>query len=183
MRRGTRGGEKTLRSSDWADAALASIADGGLASIHIDELASRLGVTKGSFYWHFDGRDALIEAALSSWEERVRELFDPPMAAGDALERVLDLCLTEDVLARVEIALAGAIEDERVTLHAGVVMRLRVGSLERAFTEQGVRDVPASVQRANMLFLGFLHVARSEPLAREHAARALREAWPNPTIA
>ena len=29
-----------------------------------------LGMTKGSFYWHFKNRDALVAAALQLWERR-----------------------------------------------------------------------------------------------------------------
>ena len=35
----------------------------------VEPLAREMGVTKGSFYWHFENRDALIEAALRTWEE------------------------------------------------------------------------------------------------------------------
>lgn len=41
---------------------------GGLAAVAIEPLAASLGATKGSFYWHFAGRDALLEAALQLWE-------------------------------------------------------------------------------------------------------------------
>ncbi|MCI3270124.1 TetR/AcrR family transcriptional regulator [Streptomyces cylindrosporus] len=59
-----------LTALDWADAALAAIREGGgLKSVAIEPLATRLGTTKGSFYWHFTNREALIEAALSRWVE------------------------------------------------------------------------------------------------------------------
>jgi AcrR family transcriptional regulator len=32
-------------------------------------LAKQLGATKGSFYWHFANREALVEAALAEWEQ------------------------------------------------------------------------------------------------------------------
>jgi AcrR family transcriptional regulator len=69
-----------LSRDDWARAALAAIARGGIEAIAVEALAARLGATKGSFYWHFKNRDALIEAALAEWErvstDAVMELLE-----------------------------------------------------------------------------------------------------------
>ena len=57
-------GEPTLTAADWAEAALQLIAEAGLNALTIDALAARIGVTQGSFYWHFPNRSALVAAAL-----------------------------------------------------------------------------------------------------------------------
>lgn len=62
-------GQRRLTRDDWITAALAAIADGGLAAVGVEPLAARLGATKGSFYWHFENRDALLQAAISRWEQ------------------------------------------------------------------------------------------------------------------
>lgn len=62
-----------LTSSDWQQAALDALSEGGLQNIAIEVLARSLGVTKGSFYWHFESRDALIQAALELWESQEQE--------------------------------------------------------------------------------------------------------------
>ena len=62
-----------LTSSDWQQAALDALSEGGLQNIAIEMIAKRLGVTKGSFYWHFESRDALIQAALELWESQEQE--------------------------------------------------------------------------------------------------------------
>ena len=62
-------GQRRLTRDDWITAALAAIADGGLAAVGVEPLAARLGATKGSFYWHFENRDALLEAAIGRWEK------------------------------------------------------------------------------------------------------------------
>ena len=58
-----------LSAADWAQVALDVIAEQGVAAVAVEPLARRLGVTKGSFYWHFPSRDALLQAALERWEE------------------------------------------------------------------------------------------------------------------
>jgi len=62
-------GQRRLTRDDWITAALAAIADGGLAAVGVEPIAVRLGATKGSFYWHFENRDALLEAAIGRWEK------------------------------------------------------------------------------------------------------------------
>src|SRR5215469_32898 len=62
-------GQRRLTRDDWITAALGAIADGGLAAVGVEPLAVRLGATKGSFYWHFENRDALLEAAVRRWEK------------------------------------------------------------------------------------------------------------------
>ena len=57
-----------LTADDWAQAALDLISEQGVAAVAVEPLARRLGVTKGSFYWHFPSRDALLQAALERWE-------------------------------------------------------------------------------------------------------------------
>src|SRR6266404_1249322 len=60
----------TLTAADWAEAALQLIAEAGLRALTVEALAARLGVTKGSFYWHFKGRSELLAVALNRWEQR-----------------------------------------------------------------------------------------------------------------
>ena len=62
-----------LSAEDWAQAALDLIAEQGVAAVAVEPLARRLGVTKGSFYWHFPSRDALLQAALERWEANEQE--------------------------------------------------------------------------------------------------------------
>ena len=59
---------KTLTRADWTEAALGALARDGLRAVAVEPLAERLGATKGSFYWHFRDRNALLEAAVAQWE-------------------------------------------------------------------------------------------------------------------
>jgi AcrR family transcriptional regulator len=83
-----------LSAEDWALAALDVIAETGLASVAVEPLAKRLGVTKGSFYWHFPSRDALLVAALERWEAMEQEaVFGKLEAVSDPRARLRDLFL------------------------------------------------------------------------------------------
>jgi AcrR family transcriptional regulator len=58
-----------LSKRDWVTAALRQIGGGGAASVRVESLARDLGVTKGSFYWHFKDRDALLVEMLRHWQD------------------------------------------------------------------------------------------------------------------
>lgn len=66
-------GMATLTATDWIAAATARLGEGGVDAVRVEPLAQGLGVSKGSFYWHFDNRDALLRAVLAAWEERRTE--------------------------------------------------------------------------------------------------------------
>ncbi|MGR6922961.1 TetR family transcriptional regulator [[Actinomadura] parvosata] len=66
---------RRLNADDWARAALEALAEGGPAAVAVEPVAVRLGVSKGSFYWHFRNRQALLEAALRRWEAATEEVI------------------------------------------------------------------------------------------------------------
>ncbi len=91
----SRAGARGRRSrADWVESALTALAADGIEGVRIDRLCRDLGVTKGSFYWHFDGRDALLDAMVDYWSE------EQPVLAIAALESVKGDALTR--LARME---------------------------------------------------------------------------------
>lgn len=63
--------ETPLTEDDWTDAATEILVNENVRGIRIDALCKRLGVTKGSFYWHFQGRDELLAALLDKWRLRM----------------------------------------------------------------------------------------------------------------
>lgn len=73
-----------LAKEAWVDTAIEVLGETGLEGLAVESLATRLGVTKGSFYWHFKNREDLLRAVLERWE---REATDGVI---EALERVAD---------------------------------------------------------------------------------------------
>lgn len=87
--RSARRPRKTRR--DWIVAASESLTNFGVEGLRVERLARELGVTKGSFYWHFSTRDELIEAVLDQWEgDSVDRVFAAVEArGGNARSRLL----------------------------------------------------------------------------------------------
>jgi AcrR family transcriptional regulator len=80
---------RTPRNS-WIDAGLRALAAGGPDSVRIEVLAQELGVTRGGFYWYFEGRRAFLEEMLDAWE---RKCTDEAVQAvenegGDAKDKI-----------------------------------------------------------------------------------------------
>ena len=74
---------------DWAAAALALLSEGGPAAVAVEPAAARLGASKSSFYWLFPNRQALLEAALLTWEQQQTDAVLPGLAAiADPAERL-----------------------------------------------------------------------------------------------
>jgi AcrR family transcriptional regulator len=105
-----------LTRDDWLDAAFMAVVDGGFDQARVLVIAEKLGVTRGSFYWHFSDHADLITSLLKRWEMREIEL-DKRLQADDSgdpkadLERLLDAALAhagvdlENI--RFELALRG----------------------------------------------------------------------------
>ena len=100
---------RTPRSS-WVEEGLRALGVGGPDAVRIEKLAQTLGVTKGGFYWHFDGRSALLEEMLDAWERLViDEVIERVEAGGgDArtkLRRLSTLAGSSRDFMKIELAI------------------------------------------------------------------------------
>jgi AcrR family transcriptional regulator len=168
-KRRTRGGQPTLTAGDWAEAALQLLAERGVAALTVDALAARLGVTKGSFYWHFADRAALLQAALERWERRSTDEAAAALAAIADPHRRLDLLFGAWLQAprsrSLYVALSGATDDPAVGAALRRVATRRVEFLARTYRETGL-DPGAAADRALLTYsayLGLLQVAAQAP--------------------
>lgn len=140
------------------DAAFAALAEGGVAAVAVEPLAVRLGTTKGSFYWHFAGRDALLEATLAHWE---RVETEGVIALGEAepdrltrMRSLLTLAL-ETPGASVELALQPTADHPLVAPVLARVTRRRLEYLARVFTDLGF-DADAAARRSLLTYTAYL---------------------------
>jgi AcrR family transcriptional regulator len=165
--------KRRLRRADWIEAALEAIERGGLAAVSVEPLAARLGVTKGSFYSHFAGRDKLIDATLENWErgrgdtiERFEKIEDP----AQRLRQMLLEAVTFSQSGRLSVhtVLLGELGDQRVRAAVARVTESRLRLLTRSYRELGFSPQRAS-DRARMayaLYRGLVQMAREAPERR-----------------
>jgi len=158
----------TLSAMDWEREALEMIAERGLAALAIEPLARRMGITKGSFYWHFPNREALLEQSLKLWEEHdSRNLNTALGAIAEPRDRLISFFrsvsherLTHDVFS----ALCAAADHSQVVPVLERVARRRMQHIASAFEELGFESGQAA-HRARLIYsvyLGFLQLQRQQ---------------------
>lgn len=163
---------RRLSKADWVNAALAAIADGGLAAVAVEPLAQRLGASKGSFYWHFENRNALLTAALARWEEQYTAAVtaENTQAAADPVQRLRLLIRRVATLAETDSVYVALIATADHPAVAPVLARITEHRL--AYTAELFRDIGFSAREARYrsllaytAHLGHTELARSAPWA------------------
>jgi len=166
-----------LMAEDWVDAACRAIAEGGVGGVAVEPLARRLGVTKGSFYWHFRNRDALLRAALERWEREDTEgtigALAPLADPRERLARLIGVAFAEHELVRDEsglglrftLAVSDAADDSVVGPVLRRVSERRIAYLEQEMGALGLDAIEARYRAllAYAAYLGTLRLAREAP--------------------
>jgi len=153
-------GEKaSLTPADWEQAALNLVAEKGLAALRVEPLARRLGITKGSFYWHFPGRDELLAQALDRWEQQDRQHLRLSLSATTApAERLADFVWRtsrQTLTHRIYVALCASPDDPRIGPVLRRVTQRRLKYLAGALEELGLEPTDAR-HRANLMYSSYV---------------------------
>lgn len=153
-----------LTAADWEKEALALIAEEGVGSLGINPLAQRLGVTKGSFYWHFRNRAALLDALLSRWERHSgSEMLEHITSIADPRARLRQLFLRvahEVETTRVHAALLKGTERPRIREVVERTAQRYLDVLVSAYRQTGM-SADSAAHRAQLTYaayVGFLQL-------------------------
>ncbi|UPK74455.1 TetR/AcrR family transcriptional regulator [Nocardioidaceae bacterium SCSIO 66511] len=155
--------------TDWVYAALDALGDTGVGGVRVDVLAKRLGVTRGSFYWHFKDRSALVEAALEEWElvctTRTIEQLDTIADPAERLRTLLTHALDIEALSRLEPAIVAHATDPVVTPVLTRVTQRRVDFLAEVYRELGFGRAEARREAivAYAAYTGWLQLRSAAP--------------------
>jgi AcrR family transcriptional regulator len=168
-----------LSRERWEDGALEAIAEEGLSGLAIEPLARRLGVTKGSFYWHFDDRESLLEAALSRWERRSVDAIVDRLAGESSprklLTELLGAAIEEAHYGQLELIFGAAVEHPMIGPCLERVQGRRLALFVELFVALGA--APAVAERHALLScaaqMGLCHMLRVDPSRRAMALEAL----------
>ncbi|MCB9596199.1 MAG: helix-turn-helix transcriptional regulator [Sandaracinaceae bacterium] len=119
-----------------------ALARGGIEAVAVEPLARALGVTKGSFYWHFADRRALLDAVLEAWQRVGTEGIIERVEAkgGDAADRLRTLWQLASAEAGLDVEMAIrdlAARDEHVAEVVAAVDRRRMDFVRARLRELG----------------------------------------------
>ncbi|NUS66395.1 MAG: TetR/AcrR family transcriptional regulator [Saccharothrix sp.] len=148
---------------DWTGVALRALAEGGVAAVAVEPLAARLGATKGSAYWHFPNREALLKATLERWErehtEAVNELVESVSEPLAKLRLLFAKVLENAGHSAVELAVLAAEDDPVVAPVVARVTERRIGYLRELFVLLGF-DADVARRRAVLAYSIYLGQAQ-----------------------
>lgn len=176
-------GHSTRLTPDaWLDAAFQAVVDGGFDNVKVLAIAQTLGVTRGSFYWHFADHAALLQALLDRWKagelalnQREAKLKSTDAAAD--LVQLLEAALThagnnlENV--RFELALRGlGRRDPKVAAMLAEVDDARLRLFESKFLRL-TGDPQTATELGSLFYLAI--VGSDQALSRPGNPPQLRE--------
>ncbi len=166
---------QSLSAETWARAALEALTEGGLAAVAVEPLAARLGATKGSFYWHFANRDALVEAALALWErahtDAVIADLDRLPDPRERLRRLAAATLGHAGPGDPAVSLHRDVDDPRVRRVLATVARRRVAYVRTQLVDSGV-PVEEAARRAALAYAAYVGWWQVRAVAPELAPAA-----------
>lgn len=171
-----------LNRDDWLDAAFAAAVEHGFDGVRVLVLADTLGVTRGSFYWHFKDHAELIAALLERWraaEAASNQRLQQPASDDPVkdLEQLLDAALAHGGAdlsnMRFELALRGLGRRDA----AVAAMLLEVDQARMAlFAGKFARITPDTKTAIDLAALFYLTIVGSfQALSRPQAAHPTKQ--------
>jgi AcrR family transcriptional regulator len=167
-----------LSARDWLDQGLKTLARDGFTALKAERLAKAIGVSRGSFYWHFADIGAFHAAILKHWREVAAEQIIANLEAHRSNDDPLELLLRQAFggkLALEKAVRTWATLDPVARSAVQAIDRRRLGYVESLLRASGLSaDVARS--RAQILYWAFLGFALSDrPLPQARQAAVLDE--------
>ncbi len=159
--------KKSLNPSDWEVATLDVIAHQGVSAVAVENIAKDLGVTKGSFYWHFSNRKDLIVAALKRWQEDDRAVIKEKIwSIQDPHQRLQTWFLLSAEPLQSHLIYATLLADRQHDFVAKVLKEVtleRLSYLQESYQGIGYDETRAKQQAllSYSVYVGYLHMAKT----------------------
>lgn len=154
---------KRLSPQTWIDAALATLAREGFEALKGDILARKLGVSRGSFYWHFEDIQVFHAHVIQYWQQVATEAIiadvELQLGADKRLEALLRRAFGDGTNLEVGMR-AWADNNEMAERAVHQIDRRRRRYIEKLLRELGL-PAPLATVRARVLYWAYLGAAVS----------------------
>jgi AcrR family transcriptional regulator len=168
----------SLLPDNWLRDAENRLAQHGIESVRVEVLARDLGVSKGSFYWHFRDRNELLEKLLARWEDAEIDWLNAEASAAAASRWANFIARTANAdRMRLEVALRNwSRADERVAARVAAVEKRKSRLIADILQEIGFTHAAADTwsETVQLICLGWLDRSTRESQS-ESDARNLGE--------
>ncbi len=158
----------------WLKAAKEAFLENGIDAVKIQPLASRLGLSRTSFYWFFKDRAAILEALLETWDAANTEALvtacnEYADSIAEAVLNVIGVFLDEERFEpRFDFAIRGwAHQSDLVMARVAAADERRLAAIRAMFERFGIDESEADV-RARTVYLvqiGYISMQVNEDLA------------------
>ncbi len=152
-----------LTAQDWIDFALKTLAHEGFEALKADVLARKLGISRGSFYWHFADLGAFHARLIECWKQRATEAIIVDMEQFDSPERRIEALLLRAFGRRGSLEMrmrAWSDSNEAAQRAVSDIDRRRQEYIAELLERAGVAPSPAAT-RARVLYWAYLGAAVS----------------------
>lgn len=166
-----------LSAKDWLDQGLKALAEHGYTALKAEPLAKALGVSRGSFYWHFADVEAFHAAILKHWREVAAERIIAEVEASAGGENPLQLLLRRvfgERLALERAVRSWATVNPAARAAVQAIDRRRVRYVQGLLGSSGLSPDVAGA-RAQILYWAFLGFALTDSLLPRRQRLALLE--------
>ena len=153
---------KRLTAQDWVDFALTTLAREGFNALKADVLARKLGVSRGSFYWHFRNLGTFHARVIEHWKQAATEAIIADLERYDSREERLDALLRRiGQGGALEVGMrTWAVNNADAARALSDIDRRRREYIERLLVEAGIAQ-PLAATRAQLLYWTHLGAALS----------------------
>jgi AcrR family transcriptional regulator len=152
-----------LTAQDWIDFALAALAREGSDALKADVLARKLGVSRGSFYWHFSDLRTFHRKVIARWRQVSTEAIIADIERHSSREMRLEALLRHAFgdNAALDVRMRAWAANKREAAQAvGREDGRRREYIERLLVEAGVAQSLAAT-RAQLMYWTYLGAASS----------------------
>lgn len=148
-----------LNKTQWLDHGLETLAQSGFTALKADKLVKTLGVSRGSFYWHFKNLADFHESLLKRWQDVmvhniIQELESQENSATTKLNQLISLAVTSDQSLEKAIR-AWALNNPKVQTIANHIDQQRLEYIQSLLKSIGLNK-DAALIRARVIYCGYL---------------------------